>query len=98
MRNKSWPYWEEWKSIFRKDRGNGMRAEDITQADEQLNGNPNSVANESQPHMAPYTVDDFFTEDQIDDALNFGATTDVLLADSDTKSVRSPNSVKKPSR
>ncbi|XP_042030578.1 uncharacterized protein LOC121777397 isoform X2 [Salvia splendens] len=61
MHNKSWPYWEGWKSIFGKDRGNVVRAEDLTQADELLNGNDISVADESQPNMAPYTVEDFFT-------------------------------------
>ncbi|KAG6408417.1 hypothetical protein SASPL_131428 [Salvia splendens] len=93
--NKSWPYWEDWKSIFGKDRANGVREDDLTQADELLNGDDTSVADESQPNMALYTVEDFFTDDQIDEALNFLATTDVLLVDSDTKSVRSPSSAKK---
>ncbi|KAG6408425.1 hypothetical protein SASPL_131436 [Salvia splendens] len=71
--NKSWPYWEDWKCIFRKDRANGVREDDLTQADELLNGDDTSI----------------------DEALNFLATTDVLLVDSDTKSVRCPSSAKK---
>ncbi|KAG6392976.1 hypothetical protein SASPL_147206 [Salvia splendens] len=54
MRNKSWPYWEDWKTIFGKDR-----------------------------------------DEQIDDGLNFEAATEVQVADSDTKSVKSPVSTKK---
>ncbi|KAL1546013.1 hypothetical protein AAHA92_22672 [Salvia divinorum] len=29
MRNKSWPFWEDWKCIFGKDRASGGGAEDV---------------------------------------------------------------------
>lgn len=75
-----------------------MQAEVLTQADEQLNGKDTSVADESQPNMVPYSIEDFFTDVQIDEALNFEGTIDVQLADTDTKSVKSPSSAKKNSR
>lgn len=32
MRHKSWPYYEDWKEIFGKDRATGENAEDIAEA------------------------------------------------------------------
>ncbi|KAL1547681.1 hypothetical protein AAHA92_16006 [Salvia divinorum] len=36
MRNKTWPYWEQWNEIFGKDRANGAGAEDIMDAVNEL--------------------------------------------------------------
>lgn len=98
MRNKSWPYWEDWKAVFGKEQGNGVRAEDVSNADDVLHGNDASVADESQPNVTPYALEDFFTEEQIDEGLNFEPATEVPLGDSDTKSVKSPGSKKKNGR
>ena len=98
MRNKSWPYWEDWKTVFGKDRGNGVGAEDVSHADDILHEKDATVADESEPIMTPYTLEDFFTEEQIEECVNCEAATEVLAGDSDTKSVRSPASTKKKSR
>lgn len=39
MRNKSWPFWEEWKAIFCKDRATGLGSEDIDVAAATLRAN-----------------------------------------------------------
>ncbi|KAL1557052.1 hypothetical protein AAHA92_10867 [Salvia divinorum] len=93
MRNKSWPYWEDWNIIFGKDRASGVRVEDVSCADEILYGRSTSVADESQPNLTSYNLDDFFTEEQIQEGLNHEA-----LGESETKSVKSPVSEKKNSR
>ncbi|KAL1567872.1 hypothetical protein AAHA92_03299 [Salvia divinorum] len=98
MRYKSWPYLEDWKAIFGKDRAVGVRAEDVSSADDILYGKDASVADESQPNLSPYHLDDFFTEEQIQEGLNVDPTTESPLGESDTKSVKSPLSAKKNTR
>ena len=71
MRHKSWPFYEDWKSIFSKDRAAGGRVEEVSEADDVLHGPDASVADESQPDAIPYHLDDFFTEDQINEGLNY---------------------------
>ncbi|KAL1556536.1 hypothetical protein AAHA92_12146 [Salvia divinorum] len=41
MRNKSWPYWEEWKEIFGHDRANGKNAEDVLEFVNELQAHDN---------------------------------------------------------
>ncbi|KAL1540204.1 hypothetical protein AAHA92_24590 [Salvia divinorum] len=41
MRNKSWPYWEDWKEIFGHDRANGLNSEDILESINGLDGHDN---------------------------------------------------------
>ncbi|KAL1560056.1 hypothetical protein AAHA92_10321 [Salvia divinorum] len=36
MRNKSWPYWEDWQVIFRKDRASGSFTEDLMESVNEL--------------------------------------------------------------
>lgn len=36
LRTKSWPYYDDWKIIFGKDRANGMMAEDVVDAYDDL--------------------------------------------------------------
>ncbi|KAL1564399.1 hypothetical protein AAHA92_06748 [Salvia divinorum] len=74
MHYKSWPYLEDWKAIFEKDRAIGVRTEDVSCADDILYGKDASVADESQPNLSPYHLDDFFTEEQIQEGLNVDPT------------------------
>lgn len=58
MRNKSWPFWEEWKAIFGKDRATGLGSEDIDVAAATLRANlaGGSQCNENDYHP---TFEDF---------------------------------------
>ncbi|KAL1564394.1 hypothetical protein AAHA92_06744 [Salvia divinorum] len=94
MHYKSWPYLEDWKAIFGKDRAVGVRDEDVSYANDILYRKDASVADESQPNLSPYHLDDFFTEEQIQEGLNVDPTTESPLGESDTKSVKSPVSAK----
>ena len=69
MRYKSWPFYEDWQSIFGKDRAAGGRAEEVAEADDVLHAPDTSIADESQPNMSLYHLDDFFTEEQIHEGL-----------------------------
>ncbi|XP_047945053.1 uncharacterized protein LOC125191691 isoform X2 [Salvia hispanica] len=71
MRYKAWPYYEDWKTIFGKDRAAGGRAEEVAEADEVLHGPAASVADESKPNMSPFHLDDFYTEEQINEGLQY---------------------------
>ncbi|KAL1558809.1 hypothetical protein AAHA92_09227 [Salvia divinorum] len=42
MRNKPWPFWEDWKIIFEKDRANDTDAKDILEAVNELNTQENN--------------------------------------------------------
>ncbi|KAL1544416.1 hypothetical protein AAHA92_21271 [Salvia divinorum] len=41
IRNKSWPYWEDWKEIFGHNRTNGLNSEDILESINVLDGHDN---------------------------------------------------------
>ncbi|KAG6383723.1 hypothetical protein SASPL_156512 [Salvia splendens] len=98
MRNKSWPYLEDWKAIFGKDRGNDGRAEDVSQADDVLHGNDASAVDESQPNMTPYTLDDFFTDEQIEEGPNSEVASEAPVVDTEPKSLKTPAPAKKNGR
>ncbi|KAG6421189.1 hypothetical protein SASPL_117739 [Salvia splendens] len=95
MRHKAWPFYEDWKMIFGKDRASGGRAEEVSEADDVLHGSDASIADESQPTMSPYHLDDFFTEEQINEGLNYDGHGFDAFVDSDTKSIPSPPAPKK---
>ncbi|KAG6416037.1 hypothetical protein SASPL_123459 [Salvia splendens] len=61
MRNKSWPLWETWKTIFGKDRASGVAAEEIGAAARSLRAqlSGGSQVNENDYH--PF-FDDFIPE------------------------------------
>ncbi|KAG6418203.1 hypothetical protein SASPL_120403 [Salvia splendens] len=68
-------------------------------ADDILHGNDAFVFEESQPNMARYSLDEFFTDEQIEEALNFETTTEVLLGDGDEQqNVKTPSATKKKGR
>lgn len=71
MRYKSWPFYEDWQSIFGKDRSAGARAEEVADADDALHAPDASIADESQPVLSDYHLDDFFTPDQIHAGLHY---------------------------
>ncbi|XP_047965401.1 uncharacterized protein LOC125209864 [Salvia hispanica] len=98
MRYKSWPYYADWQRIFGKDRADGVRAEEVSEADEVLHAPDASVADESQPNLSQYHLDDFFTEEQIQEGLHYEGTGFATPVESDTKSVPSPGGPKKASR
>ena len=95
MRHKSWPFYEDCKLIFGKDRAAGGRAEEVTEADDALHGPDASVADESQPDASPYHLDDFFTEEQINEGLNYDGQGCDGVGASDTRSIPSPPAPKK---
>lgn len=98
MRYKSWPFYEDWKSIFGKDRGTGSGAEEVAEADDVLNAPEASIADESQPNMSPYHLDDLFTEEQIHEGFNYDGLGYDAVCDSEPKSVPSPHAPKKAMR
>ncbi|XP_041994795.1 uncharacterized protein LOC121745084 isoform X1 [Salvia splendens] len=61
MRNKSWPLWETWKTIFGKDRASGVAAEEIGAAAKSLRA---QVSGGSQVYENDYhpSFEDFITE------------------------------------
>ncbi|KAG6415957.1 hypothetical protein SASPL_123378 [Salvia splendens] len=58
MRNKSWPFWEDWKSIFGKDRATGVGGEDIEVAAATLQTNRASGSQCNENNYLP-TFEDF---------------------------------------
>ncbi|XP_042054260.1 uncharacterized protein LOC121799018 isoform X1 [Salvia splendens] len=61
MRNKSWPLWETWKTIFGKDRASGLAAEEIGAAAKSLRAQfaGGSQVNENDYHLS---FEDFIPE------------------------------------
>ncbi|KAG6385815.1 hypothetical protein SASPL_154696 [Salvia splendens] len=80
---------------LRKDRAAGGRAEKVSDADDVLHGPHASIVDESQPTMSPYHLDDFFTEEQINEGLNYDGQGFDAVVDSETKSIPSPPAPKK---
>ncbi|KAG6389136.1 hypothetical protein SASPL_150595 [Salvia splendens] len=61
MRNKSWPLWETWKTIFGKDRASGLAAEEVGAAAKSVRA---QVSGGSQVYENDYhpSFEDFITE------------------------------------
>ncbi|KAL1554873.1 hypothetical protein AAHA92_15381 [Salvia divinorum] len=47
LRHKSWPYYEDWKLVFGKDRATGLGAEDMVDAADEVDGAPHEETTDS---------------------------------------------------
>ncbi|KAL1567197.1 hypothetical protein AAHA92_02702 [Salvia divinorum] len=99
MRNKAWPLWDDWKGIFGKDRAGGIRAEDMLNADEKLHARLTPIP-ETQSSDYNFSLDDFYTQEQIAESLNLGhekVKENENGAESTDRSLKSSSSMKKSS-
>ena len=64
MRTKSWPFWEDWKVIFGKDRATGANAEGVVEA--ARNGSEDASVTEIGESSDYYpSFDDFMGSEQV---------------------------------
>ncbi|KAG6436498.1 hypothetical protein SASPL_101399 [Salvia splendens] len=65
MRTKSWPFWDDWKVIFGKDRATGQNAEGVAEAAK--NSSPDEPVTEIGESTADYhpSFDDFIGYEQV---------------------------------
>ena len=64
MRTRSWPFWDDWKLIFGKDRANGRNAEGVVEAANNSSPNePVTEIGESTDYLPSF--DDFIGEEQV---------------------------------
>ncbi|KAG6387509.1 hypothetical protein SASPL_152701 [Salvia splendens] len=61
MRNKSWPLWETWKTIFGKDRASGSVAEEMGAAAKSLRAQVSGISQVNENDHLP-TFEDFIPE------------------------------------
>lgn len=69
MRYKSWPYYEDWKEIFGKDRANGDAAEDIMDAWNDINLGKNAEEDGTNGH-AEMSMDNLSTHEGTPDTVS----------------------------
>ncbi|KAL1539984.1 hypothetical protein AAHA92_24404 [Salvia divinorum] len=92
MRYKAWPYYEDWKHIYGKDRAARMRVEGMTQAYSKMGAVP-SPNSETFVDAVNMNLDDLFTQEEIQESLQ---TENVV--ESSYKGVKSPAASSKSSR
>ncbi|KAG6426848.1 hypothetical protein SASPL_111083 [Salvia splendens] len=83
MRYKSWPFYNDWKYIYGKDRAAGLRCEGMTQAFAKMGAAPSPSGGVSsptggvpspmrEPHPDVYNInlEDLYTQEEIQESLN----------------------------
>lgn len=80
LRYKSWPYYEDWKVVFGKDRATGLGAEDMVDA-------ANEMGSQSRPNTAEayennYDFDEYFEQEGNPDVVPHEEPTDSVQSSS----------------
>ncbi|KAG6434156.1 hypothetical protein SASPL_105778 [Salvia splendens] len=76
MRYKSWPFYNDWKYIYRKDRAVGLRCEGMTQAFAKMGAAPfpsggvPSPMPEPHPDVYNVNLEYLYTQEEIQESLN----------------------------
>ena len=83
MRYKSWPFYNDWKHIYGKDRAAGIRCEGMTQAFAKMAAAPSPTGRvpsptggdpspmpEPQHYVYNVNLEDLYTQEEIQESLN----------------------------
>lgn len=79
MRNRAWPFWEDWKIIFGKDRASGSNAEDVMEQVKALYSQQNLENTDTIPGE-DFGLNNLFTEEGACESLGTNATADSVTA------------------
>ncbi|KAG6383300.1 hypothetical protein SASPL_156951 [Salvia splendens] len=75
MRNRSWPFWEDWKIIFGKDRATGSNAEDVIDVVNALYSQQNLDNTDTIPGE-DFSLNGLSTEEGVSESLGTNASAD----------------------